>query len=173
MLKSIWDCGCIFQLGQQAITLTSDMADKKSPMSEKLPTSPDKMSDYCLGTKYVISDNHLPVFCVNKTSQTTFQSMCENGVCWQFQQGCTASRAPLTSMSIIHPPPPLRISFCITLTLRAWLGVCIMTGTAFRTDISCYPVLSDESFATRSRPPGYGSIHPVSLLHYETEYPFV
>ena len=50
----------------------SDMADKMSPKSEKLPNLPDKMLEECYGTKIVISHHQLLFFCLNKTIQTTF-----------------------------------------------------------------------------------------------------
>ena len=50
----------------------SDMSEKMSSKSEKLPNLPDKMSEECYGTKIVISHHQLLVFCLNKTIQTTF-----------------------------------------------------------------------------------------------------
>ena len=50
----------------------SDMADKMSPKSEKLPNLPDKMSEECYGMKILIFHHQLLVFCLNKTMQTTF-----------------------------------------------------------------------------------------------------
>ena len=147
----------------------SDMADKKSPMSEKLPTSPDKMSGECLGTKALFPITIYQFSVWIKRLKPRFN--------WWAKTGIVAIPARFNCVTCasdkyVYHTAPLKISFCITLIMRAWPGVCILTGTAIRMDNSCYTLLSDDSFATRIRPPGSHSKHPVSLFSLRNWIPF-
>ena len=71
-IGSCWHIFSVQAAGNNTNVRHSDMADKMSLKSEKLPNLPDKMSDKCYGTKIVMSHHQKLVFCLNKTIQTTF-----------------------------------------------------------------------------------------------------